>query len=610
MAYPKAFIDELKRRNSLEETVGRYVSLKRSGSNMSGLCPFHSERSPSFTVYSDHYHCYGCGAGGDVITFLMKIENLDYRSAVEQLAQRAGLSVPQDDGFVTVKKEVLTRERGLLMNKLAARHFYETLMHAPDAAEARAYLEKRRLEPATIRHFGLGFAKNSFDDLLKYLQSEGFSTEEIRAGFLCGQSQKGHYYDIFRNRVMFPIIDTAGNVVAFGGRVMDDSKPKYLNSGDTPVFKKSRHLFAMNFAKDAALGDAAKKDAVSGDALSLSGKLILCEGYMDVIALHQAGFTNAVATLGTAVTSEHARFVSRYAKTVYLAYDSDQAGKNATQKAIGLLSEVGIDAKVISIVGAKDPDEYIKSYGKAAFARLLDGSAGQVDYRLGEILKKYDLELPDDKERAVNDCCAMLAGIYPAFKREIYIARLSELTELSKASLEAEVRRREKRNAASDRKKKTSEGIDTMRHYNDKINPDATRYPRAAEIEEKILGILIVYPEHYVRVEDRLQPDSFLTAFHRRVFEALVPLMKSGENDLSSLNENFTPDEMGRITAIADKRRELSGNGEEALRSLIAMLFEEKRKKEAKEGGLSFVDRINASRKKHAVDKRDKNEEE
>lgn len=586
-------------RNNIVETIGRYVELKRSGNNMSGLCPFHSERSPSFTVFSDHFHCFGCGAGGDVITFTMRMENLDYRTAIETLAQRAGIPVPQEEGYVPRQKEVLTRDRGLLMNKLAARHFYENLMKDPEAQAARDYIAKRGIDGATLRHFGLGFAKNSFNDLLNYLKGEGFTVEEIKACFLCAQSQKGSYYDVFRNRIMIPIIDITGNIVAFGGRVMDDSKPKYLNSSDTPVFKKSKNLFALNFAKNAVLGDAGKADKVSGATFDMTGKLILCEGYMDVIAMHQAGFTNAVATLGTAITPEHARLVSRYAKTVYLAYDSDGAGKNATKKAISLLSEVGIDAKVINIVGAKDPDEYIKAYGKAAFARLLEGSVGQIDYRLGEILGRYNLEISEEKVRAVTECCGMLAGIYPEFKREIYIARLCELTGVSKNSVEIEIRRRERKSSAEARRTVTKASIDEMRRYNDKVNPEAVKSPRAAEIEERIIGIIMLYPEHISAVGERLNPEAFVTDFNRRVLTKLLELYREDRFDLSYLNEDFDSDAIGRIREMEHKRRMVSANGIDALGSLIDALAEEKHKTAVKNGEVDFLERIKAQRRKH-----------
>ena len=601
MAYPKSFIDELKHRNNIVETIGRYVDLKRAGSNMLGLCPFHSERTPSFTVFQDNFHCFGCGAGGDVITFTMRIENLDYRGAIELLAQRAGIQIPNDNDSIPQKKAILSRERGLLMNKLAARHFYDNLMNSPEAQPARDYIIQRKIDGATMRRFGLGFAKNSFDDLLKYLLSQGFSKEEIKECFLCGISQKGNYFDIFRNRIMIPIIDLNGNIVAFGGRVMDDSKPKYLNSSDTPVFKKSKHLFAMNYAKSAVLGDKGKDEGVSGSVIDMSGKLILCEGYMDVIALHQAGFTNAVATLGTAITGEHARYVSRYAKTVYLAYDSDGAGKNATKKAINLLSEVGVDAKVINIVGAKDPDEYIKKYGKAAFARLLDGSVGQIDYRLGEILGKYNMEISEEKERAVLECCTMLSEVFPEYRREIYIARLCDITKVSKQSVEIAIRRLERKKGVAYNQQFTRNAIYDMRRFNDKVNPDAVKYPKACELEERILGILMLYPEHMDYVKDRLSESDFLTEFNRSVYSALLTLHSEERFDLSYLNESFSHDQISRINDMLERRKLVSVNGEKALEDSIALLKSEKRKAELNSPGSDWIEKINASKKKHGV---------
>lgn len=608
MAYPKSFIDELKHRNNITETIGRYVDLKRAGSNLLGLCPFHSERTPSFTVFQDNFHCFGCGAGGDVITFTMRIENLDYRGAIELLAQRAGIDIPNDNGSFPQKKEILTRERGYLMNKLAARHFYNNLMNLPEAQPARDYIVKRQIDGATMRRFGLGFARNSFDDLLKYLTGEGFTREEIKEGFLCGISQKGSYFDIFRNRIMIPIIDLQGNIVAFGGRVMDDSKPKYLNSSDTPVFKKSKHLFAMNYAKSAVMGDRGNEEKVSGAAITdMTGKLILCEGYMDVIAMHQAGFTNAVATLGTAITPEHARYVSRYAKTVYLAYDSDGAGKKATQKAINLLSEVGVDAKVINIVGAKDPDEYIKKYGKASFARLLDGSVGQIDYRLGDILGKYNMEISEEKERAVLECCTMLSEVFPEYRREIYIARLCDITKVSKQSVEIAIRRLEKKRGIAQNQQFARNAIDEMRRFNDKVNPDAVKYPKACELEERILGILMLYPEHMDKAKEKLSESDFLTEFDRRVYMSLLELHNSDRFDLSYLNESFSPEEMGRINEMIQKRRMVSSNGERSLFDAMEMLKSEKERADLKSSDTDFMARINANKKKHGV--ADKKEE-
>ncbi len=569
MAYQEGFITELKIRNPIEDVISRYVDLKRAGRNLVGRCPFHSEKTPSFTVFTDHFHCFGCSVGGDVITFAMKIENLDYKDAVSFLADRCGMTVPQDNLFLTSKKpKELTRERAFEMNKSAAKIFHENLK-SPEASKALEYLTKRNLSIQTIRHFGLGFAKNSFDDLYTKLQKLGFSQTEIKANFLCGISQKtGKPFDMFRNRIMFPIIDTSGNVVAFGGRVLDDSKPKYLNSSDTVVFQKSKHLFALNFAKNLLLGNI-KSELVK------NGEIILCEGYMDVIAMHQAGFTNAVATLGTAITSEHARVVARYAKTAYLAYDSDEAGKKAADKAIKLLGEAGVDTKVILINGAKDPDEYISKFGVMAFSKLLSGSSGQVDYRLGNIISKYNIKNPDEKIRAVTECCELFSTIVSAVKRDVYIERLSQLTGISADSINIQINGIKKRNKRTERKMILDEGQKNLLRFNDRINPDAVSCPVICEIEERILGILLLYPEQFAQC-DKFSPDDFVTTFNKKVLERIIELTEQDVFEISQLNSYFSPDEMSRIYSIRQKRMELSSNGVASLNEQIKLLETEK----------------------------------
>jgi len=591
LAFSELFIEELKMRNPIEDVVSRYVELKRAGRNLVGRCPFHSERSPSFTVFSDHFHCFGCSAGGDVITFAMRIENLDYRDAIQFLADRSGMVVPDDRKYVKKEKQVLTRDRAFAMNKSAARIFHENLK-SDDGKAALDYLLARGLTPATLKRFGIGYAKNDFAFLLNALKSQGYTVEEITANFLCGISQKnGKPFDMFRNRVIFPIIDTSGNVVAFGGRVMDDSKPKYLNSSDTIVFKKSKNLFALNYAKDVLLGN------VTNEHVS-AGEIILCEGYMDVIAMHQAGFSNAVATLGTAITSEHARIVSRYAKTAYLAYDSDEAGKKAADRAMKQLSDVGIDCKVITITGAKDPDEYIKKYGAASFSSLLHGSAGQIDYRLGEILSKYNLSIPDDKLRALNEACGMLADIASPVGRGVYIQRLSELTSVSKQNIERQVEIAEKKNSRRIAKNFKEHSTHQLLHFKDSVNKEAIVFPTAVEIEERIIGILILFPEEFSKC-DEITADDFVTEFNKRVFSELSELYKSGITDISSFNENFSTEEVSRIFSMRERRSELCANGTAALNEQIVALKKEKlkiktknKKIETEEELLEIINRV------------------
>ena len=576
MPYPQSFIQELLNRNPIETVVSHYVDLKRAGRNLVGKCPFHSERSPSFTVFEDNFHCFGCSAGGNVITFIMRIENLDYRDAVQFLADRAGITVP-NDGLYAYKKEKprLTRERAFAMNKAAARIFYENLL-SDKGEKAREYLEMRKLSTSTLRRFGIGFALDDFVYLTDRLKGQGYTVDEINANFLCGISQKNSRpFDMFRNRVMFPIIDTSGNIIAFGGRVMDDSKPKYLNSSDTVIFKKSKNLFALNFAKDVLLGNI-KSELVN------PGEIIICEGYMDVIAMHKAGFSNAVATLGTAITPEHARIISRYAKTAFVAYDSDEAGKKAADKALKLLSEVGVECRVLRIPDAKDPDEYINKYGSAAFAKLLTGSVGQTDYRINEILSKYDLKNPDDKLSALRECCNMLSDIASPIKRDIYIQRLSELTGIAKDSIsrQAELSRKNRSKKLSSDMAKAAQN--KMMHFDDKVNPDSLKFPAAAEIEERIIGILLLFPELYSKCE-ALAADDFITAFGRRVYEKLSELYSEEQTDISALNEFFNPDETARIYDMREKRKELTVNGIVTLNEQIKALKNERLKIDAKQ---------------------------
>ncbi|HEX2938705.1 MAG TPA: DNA primase, partial [Ruminiclostridium sp.] len=406
MAFSDSFLQELKYRADMATVAQRYVNLRKSGRGYVGLCPFHSEKSPSFYVFEDtqSFYCFGCGAGGDVITFIRRIENLDYVDAIKNLAGQFGLDVPEegvDDSASRLRKRILE------MNREAAK-FYYACLKSPDGEPGRKYFKKRQLLPSTIKGFGLGYAPAKWDALKSHLKSLGFDEEEMKAASLINEKD-GHSYDKFRNRVMFPIIDLQGSVIAFGGRVLDDSTPKYLNSSDTPVFKKSRGLYALNFAKGSA-----------------DGTLILCEGYMDVIALHQAGFKNAVATLGTALTPEQSRLMSRYAKDVVVSYDSDEPGQKAAQRAIGLLTQAGINVRVLRIEGGKDPDEFIKTHGADKFRIMLKKSGSHIEYRIEKAKAKYDLNIPEQKIEFLKEAKNVLASVESAVEREVYAGKIAQ----------------------------------------------------------------------------------------------------------------------------------------------------------------------------------------
>ncbi len=579
MLIPPAIIEEIKFRNDIESVVSQYVNLKPAGSNLIGLCPFHSEKTPSFTVFKNTQTCYcfGCGSGGDVVTFIMKMENLDYVSALEFLAKRAGITIPRNE---YEQKNQINSQRIFDMNKAAARFFHNSLT-SPEGKEALSYLLKRKFSPALIKHFGMGYAPNSFNALSNHLKSLGFSEKEMVAGFLCKISQKTNKpFDLFRNRVIVPIIDTKGNVIAFGGRVLDDSLPKYLNSSDTPVFKKSKNLFALNYAR---------KDCAE--------RIILCEGYMDVIALHGAGFSNAVATLGTAITPEQARLMSRYTKSVVIAYDSDEAGQRAADKAFKLLGEVGLDVKILKMTGAKDPDEYIKNFGSERFKRLLDESKTHFDFKFDAILSKFDISQTAGKLKAAEQVTEIISAVPSAVEREIYIAKAAEKLEIQKANLKQDVDRKirkRRKETQSDESRKVMLG---SAGFGDRINPDYAKNVRAAAAEESILSIILTYPELMKKVKDgdyKLVADDFFTAFGKKVFEKSLELYSEDTNfDYGLLGSEFSADEMGRITSIIIKRNNLSQNGEKELIDCISVLKNEQAKQNA-----SIADIINAKRKK------------
>lgn len=557
----REIIDDIVARSDVESVISSYVTLKRAGSNLQGLCPFHSEKSPSFTVFpnTQSFYCFGCNAGGSVITFIQKAENLDYVGAIEFLAARAGVSIPQD-GKQTQPGEV-PRRRIYDMNLAAAKFFRECLFDPAIGGEGMKYLaQDRGLSGATIKHFGLGFAPNSFHMLHDHMQRLGYTDEELVKGFLCGKSQKtGRAYDYFRNRVMFPIIDTSGNIVAFGGRVLDDSKPKYLNSSDTPGFKKSRHLFALNFARNHA-----------------AESMILCEGYMDVIALHAAGFENAVATLGTAITSEQARIFAKYTQKVVISYDSDEAGQRAANKAMQLLGEVGLEVRVLRVPDAKDPDEYIRKHGADKFRRVIEGSRSGFQYKLDAILAKYDLGLSEEKIRASNECCTLIAGYHSGVEREVYIGQVAKQlglpTDVLKNQVEALIKRRIREKKSEEQR--TAQA--TIRSVGDRINPDAIKDVQAASAEETILGLMLIYSEYRHAAADGsagLSSEDFFTAFGKRVFDEILRLHRSPEGYSSVMLEQvFTPDEVGRLQRMEQRRRSLAENGPSVFRAAVDTL--------------------------------------
>ncbi len=560
MALSDSFLQELKMKTDIEDVISAYVTLKRRGATLVGLCPFHNEKTPSFTVYpaTQSFYCFGCGAGGDAITFLKKIENLDYLDAVKTLAQRAGLQMPQEGFDDSLSKR---RRRILEMNREAAR-FYHSVLLSPEGKVGYDYYIGRALSAATINHFGLGFAPNQWDALLKHMRTKGYQPAELVDAGLARKGQKG-YYDNFRNRVMTPIIDVRGNVIAFGGRVLDDSKPKYINTGDTLVYKKTNELFALNFAKDS------KEDA-----------LILCEGYMDVIAMHQAGFTNAVAGCGTALTTEQVRLISRYAKEVILTYDADEAGQKALQKAMTLFDQTDVKVRIPALVGGKDPDEIIRTYGRDKFKGMLEGASNETEFRLLALRRQYNLATTQGKIDFIGGALQILATL-PPVEQDLYVSRLSEELGVERQNMKVQLQdlvarqgnRREKREF----KRIVQENM--RKTARETMATDASL--RKLRAEDRLISLLLRYPDCSRLCKD-FDPQWLTPGFAQRVFTLILQRLENGDGtELMDLRDRLTDDEMGRLSGIIARGGESADAKQEFSDCLQTIRAEQQKKQES-----------------------------
>lgn len=569
-------IEEIKYRNDIEDVISGYVTLKRAGSNLVGLCPFHSEKSPSFTVFtgSKSFYCFGCGAGGDVIGFVMRTENLEYTDALRYLAKRAGIELPEDGA---ARERGVSRDRVLAMNRDAAKFFFSSLRESRAAQE---YLSRRGLSSALVRHFGIGYAPDDFQALYRCLSSKGYTQEELSTAFLCSVSRKnGKSYDIFRNRIMFPVIDVRGDVIAFGGRTIGNNpdESKYINSADTPVFNKRRNLFALNFART-----------------SCAEQIILCEGYMDVVSLHGAGFTNAVASCGTALTPDQARLMRKYAKSAVISYDADEAGQRAADKAFALLGEAGLEARLLKVENAKDPDEYIKKYGKEGFSRLLNRSRSRFDFKFSNILSGNDVTTADGRIKAASEAAEMIAQFRSEVERDVYIRQVCAKLDVPYDGMKNDIARRIAKRDKKDRKEQNLSVIRAAEGFGDRVNPDRLKNVGAAGAEDAIIGILAMFPELIPEASEgklKLTPDDFVTAFNRRVYEKMTEL--GSEFDVGLIADTFTPDEIARIVKNMVSRQNLTENGI----TVIAQCADKLRKNKEKEL-LSLEDLIASKRKK------------
>lgn len=543
MPLPEAFMQELKARSDLGEVASSYVSLRRRGKNLVGLCPFHGEKTPSFNIYPENgsFYCFGCGAGGDVITFIRRIENLDYMEAVRFLAQRAGLTVPEnaaDDGMGRLKARILE------INRETARFYYAAL-NAAEGESGMRYLTDRGLTPATIRHFGLGYSPPSRYALVDYLGKKGFTQNEMVLANVAFQGRSGRAVDRFAARVMYPIIDLRGNVIAFGGRVLTDEKPKYLNTSETPVFNKGSFLFALNFAK-----------AVCAE------QMILCEGYMDVISLHQAGFTNAVATLGTALTPGQAHLMARYTKEVVVCYDADEAGQKAASRAIPILREAGLLVKVLTVSGGKDPDEYIRSNGQngyAKFKNLIDACGNDVEYRLQKIKQGCNLQNADGRVAYLTGAAGVIATLDSRIEQEVYAGRLAEEIGVERSAILLQADKIRGRLQKDRRQKEFRAFAQQQAGFRDSINPEKSQHLRAASAEEALIAYIVKYPEQAIAITQKLPPEKFLTEFNRRVYRVIMGRMIDGKAFyLTDIAEDFSVDEIAAIAKILARYGEIS----------------------------------------------------
>ncbi|MBQ8203009.1 MAG: DNA primase [Clostridia bacterium] len=540
MAIPSSVIEEIKAKNDIESVISAYVNLKRRGKNLVGLCPFHNEKTPSFTVYpeSDSFYCYGCGKGGDAFTFVKLAENLDYIEAVKLLADRSGVYIPEDSGY----DDSMLRLKNTIyeINKEAAR-FYHSYLLSEKGKKVLEYYTGRGLTLNTIKHFGLGAAPEEWDGLLKHLKSKGYTINDMLQAKVIAKSQRGTYYDFFRNRAMFPIINIRGKVIGFSGRALpwdDRAGGKYVNTSDTLVFKKSENLFAMNFAKN-----------------HCDEKILLVEGNMDVISLHQAGFENAVAALGTSFTAEQAKLISKYTKEIVLTLDTDEAGQAAVKKAGNILADTGLRVSVLVLPDAKDPDEYIKKFGRDRFDALLNGATSEMEYKLLTAVKDIDVNSDEGRLKYLSRAAAIIAESNDIMTRDLYIGRLSQKYNVSKTAIETRVNELRRQNKRAEQKREINAIINPKFSKSD-INPERRSYPAAVPAEEAVIAVLMQHPDLFETAYEKLKPDNMLTSLNRRIYSAISECILSGRDpDISYFGQALSSDELGYLVYLSNSEK-------------------------------------------------------
>ena len=577
MYYPEELIEEVRTRNDIVEVISGYVRLQKKGSNYFGLCPFHNEKSPSFSVSpgKQMYYCFGCGAGGNVITFLMEYENQTFPEAVRTLAQRAGIALPEADDSKEARQADSRRAKLLEINKEAAKYFYYQL-RTERGSVGMEYLRKRELSDETMNHFGLGYANKYSNDLIQYLKSKGYSEDLIRDAGLCNVDEKHGMYDKFWNRVMFPIQDINHRVIGFGGRVMGDGKPKYLNSPETEIFDKSRNLYGLNFART-----------------SRKGNVILCEGYMDVIAMHQAGFTQAVASLGTAFTSGQASLLRRYANEILLSYDSDGAGVNAALRAIGILKEAGMTGRVINLEPYKDPDEFIKALGGEEFQKRLDHAENSFFFELRQLQKNYDLSDPEQKTAFHREIARKLCTFSEEVERENYIEAVAQKYHIGFENLRRLVGTYAAQTGLAQPVIRPKSGVQ-------KKNTAAEGIKNSQKL---LLTWLVEQPQLYRQISKYISPKDFTEGLYEKVADRLFEELEQGNINPASIISMFEEEEDQREAASLFhtklERLESTAEQEKALHDIVCAVRRNRYERDSAQLGtdVAALNRVIAGKK-------------
>lgn len=576
--YPEELINEIIMANDLVDVVSGYVQLKKAGRSYKGLCPFHNEKTPSFTVSQEKqlFHCFGCGEGGSVIQFIEKIENLDFVETIQFLAQRAGIQLPEgdvqsdDSAFYAKKKKMLE------MYRLTAR-FYVDILYSAIGKPGQQYLVQRGLDVKTAKHFGLGYAPDRFDDCVRYLKQHGYDEALMEEAGLARQGKNGNYYDFFRGRLMIPIIDIRGNVIAFGGRILEDGQPKYLNSPDSPIFNKNKTLFAFNFAKRYC-----------------NEQIIVAEGYMDVIALHRAGFQNAVATLGTAITSNHVGMLARYTKEVVLCYDSDDAGRKATDRALELFQRVNVRTKVLHIPGAKDPDEFIQKKGAQGFARLLGNSENSLLYQVGELKKQYDLEQVEEKIEFLNELAKLFAAVSNPIEREILVREAAAESGVSEKAIFSQIRE----NQYNIEKNRNNE-IERAKNRQIIQNRAQHKDLQAALYEGMLANLICMDKQVYLAVREKADESFFQTPAARQFIQKVYAQWDSGKiPDMPLILGQMDAEQAKEISVAASRELPYADNIKAAEDMISTIQQHRERKKSAKISSVQELDALLKSMKK------------